>query len=287
MRVSISGLIIILFLVCTSCISIKARVTYDVGSVASVASDSKSTIDDFFELSPITEANLPKKHPCHLDKLALCPPSEIQKLRLGLEAPCSDRAAKTPGIAQKTLSWCWAASAEAVLAAHDRTVRQCDGVNQVLGRSDCCAEMGPNNRPPEDCRKNGWPNDIFNRNNVDWNWVKGHLSLNAIAGQLCQAGPIIITLGFEDGSYHTLVARGIRQVGENWELEVHDHSWNFGEQQGNLQSDPQEGAVIPEFSSGGGPPKEFFYWPYEDYINGRWFIPVKETFSFVQILPRT
>lgn len=278
MRVAISGFLIFIISLCSSCISVKGRVAYDQGVVRAKSPAPTITLVD---VPPLKEADLPQVHPCHLDKLALCPPPEVIKaISTPLDCNAPDPS-KTPAVAQKSLEWCWATSAEATTRAHDKPVPQCEGVNKVLGRGDCCEEVGPNKQSPAPCHQPGYPYQVFNKVNFYWDWVKGPLSESSIGGQLCKVGPIIHVLEFDNDtkSKHTVVVRNIRQVGGGWEMEVHDHSWNLGPS--------QEVTGLPEFALGGGDPTDWQFWPMENYKNLIFLgMPLKSISSFVQIRPQ-
>jgi len=253
-----------MFLLNLSCTAINVQVEYARGSRGA-----KGLPTDLppIDIAPTDQASLPHLPPCRVDKAALCPPGVATELEGGAcNAPAPE---KTLAQAQKTTDWCWAASASVVMNAHDKGVTQCEGVNQVLNRGDCCKFVGEFDQPPRECRINGWPYDIFNPNDFDWEYVDGPLDEATIAGQLCRYGPFIFVLELKGGGYHTLVVKSLEWTDDKTYLYVDDHSWI-----GN--DDP----------FGGGPPTGFLKWPYEEFKEGLWLNVKHENIrSFVAIRP--
>ena len=263
MRVAISSFMIFMFLLSLSCTEVNVWVEYDRGA------KSPPTDLSLNDVPATLQASLPQLHPCQVDKAALCPPDIIGKFVNQAEQPqcTAPDPDKTPAIAQKTTSWCWAASAETVMASHEREITQCQGVNQVLDRVDCC--VGENDQPPSECEENGWPYEVFNKNDFDWEWVDGPLNETTISGQLCGNGPFIFVLKLQGGGYHTLVVKSVEWTNGELFLWVHDHSW-----------------VGDDHPFGGGPPTEFQKWSYEEFKEGLWFnVDHENAFSFVAIRP--
>ena len=262
MRVAVSSLIILMFLLNLSCTAVNVQVKSARGG--------KGLPTDLTDLPPIDipptdQASLPHQHPCQVDKAALCPPGMLTELT---GDPCNAPAPeKTLAQAQQTTTWCWAASAAVVMVAHDKELTQCQGVEKVLNRGDCCS-FGEDGQPPLDCQENGWPYEIFNKNDFDWDYVDGPLDENTIGGQLCRNGPFIFVLELQGGGYHTLVVKSVEWTNGETYLYVDDHSW------------------LGDHPFGGGPPTGFQRWSYEEFKAGLWLnVQHKNIRSFVAIRP--
>ena len=138
----------------------------------------------------------------------------------------------TPAVPQETGSWCWAASTQGVLAFHGKVKKQCEIANSTLaeGRTDldgtphCCA-------PNAQCEQNAWPDEAFDKLGIDYKWVDYHLTPSQIAGQLCDNGPFIYSISYDDGpGGHTFVVKdwGMDADGEmSLVVDTHDPLLGF------------------------------------------------------------
>ena len=117
-------------------------------------------------------------------------------------------------ISQDTDVWCWAASAQTIMASHGRDTPQCEMVNAIYaggqqaadGRPLCCND--PNHTP---CQQNGWPHQVFNEFNFEWKYVRGPLSPQNVEKQIDGNGPFIFVLLYAGGGGHSFVVKDYRE----------------------------------------------------------------------------
>ncbi len=138
---------------------------------------------------------------------------------------------------QEAASWCWATSAQTVLAFHKEIKGQCDWVNGALSRGDCCGRrdfLDSLNRwftdTPSVCDEGGWPHWVFSTSGFEYERVRAPGTANAnewtayfdaLKTQLCQNGPFISVIRWAEGGGHSQVVRAINDVLQI--VEVNDH----------------------------------------------------------------
>jgi hypothetical protein len=197
--------------------------------------------------------------------------------------PANDR--DVDAVAQLTGSWCWAASAEAVMKFHQKddefNANQCNIVNSIFNTgqptdkdedSFCCINE---NRWDGGCQHNGWPEYAFHRYGFKykvWNVAeKGPMFPEEIKGQLCYNGPFILVLeymrdGRLSGGGHTLVIGDYLELNGKFHLLVHDHDYYI------------EGPKRERIA------RDFQLWSYEDYVKARWGgAPNRHSLDYVKI----
>lgn len=240
MRGTSTSLLIFIFLLSLACTSVKVEVQYVEGPTSTLRL-SKPPID-----------------PNQLPKLDL----NTIPITIGLPRTCpaADVIQKLKNIPQLTDAWCWAASAQTVMEAHDVPIKQCDILDRVYQdelTTNCCRNGGI---IPGECWRNGWPEEAFNNFDFNWEWVIGPLEKETLAGQLCENGPFIFVLLFEGGGGHTFIVKDLeyikdsnRNTGE-LSLWVYDHSWVTDE------SDDQNNRR----------PTDFQRWSYDAFVDGLW-----------------
>jgi hypothetical protein len=193
------------------------------------------------------------------------------------DASCPTRDTSAQSIAQLTGSWCWAASAEALIKFHDSrkgTVRknsQCDIVNTVLnggrpkaGEPLCCADMWN-----AVCQQNNLPGPALRAFGYEYKlWRKakfGRMPENKIRGQVCDNGPFSFVLYFAEGGGHSFVVADYADIDDEISLWIHDHSYVLGDDNRRLAT-------------------EFELWSYDAYVNGKWHGETHEhAFDYVLI----
>lgn len=144
---------------------------------------------------------------------------------------CAADTNETPPIAQETDVWCWAASAQSVMAFHQKQVLQCDIVNKTYVRDtrtpDFCCER--QNRSGIKCQMNGWPHDAFDKFTFAWNWRDGALPQDLLTKQLCSNGPFVYLIFYPGGGGHSFVVKSQESINGQLYLWVHDHSYDLGQ----------------------------------------------------------
>ena len=117
--------------------------------------------------------------------------------------PPTTKVLTTPLRAQETDQWCWAASAQMIMAFHNRDVTQCLQANNYLGRGDCCLALRP-----EACIRGGWPE--FDKYNFDFDRLTNrHLDWNQLREQIgCKSFPVAFSWRWIRGGGHMMVVRG-------------------------------------------------------------------------------
>jgi hypothetical protein len=144
---------------------------------------------------------------------------------------CPAMGKEVPDAAQQTDVWCWAASSEAVMAAHGVSISQCDIVNQTLGTNQCCAD-----KYHGDCQRNSWPHLALNANAFQWDWVQDALPEDNMKGVLCSFGPFIAVFLYHGGGGHSFVVDGWEVIGGELHVWVQDHIGQT-DQLGNFLTD--------------------------------------------------
>ena len=228
---------------------------------------------------PTSQDDLPQKNPIKQESIKL-------RLRNGLirlidhsmDNSCPTNGKEAAAIAQETDTWCWSASAHAVMKFHGANagtnISQCNIVNTVYNFGQptdgdatafCCDQIG---RYDSTCQKNGLPDQAFDAFGFTWKWVVGPLQPKKVAGQICHIGPFIFVLLFQNGGGHSLVVKDYVDIGGTLYLLVHDHSWELD---GYIERTP-----LP-----------FELWPYDAFANGEYLGMTHEhAFDYVQILPQ-
>jgi hypothetical protein len=169
---------------------------------------------------------------------------------------CAADANETPPIAQETDVWCWAASAQSVMAFHKMQVQQCEIVNKTyVGDATtpddlpfCCVRP---NRSDFKCQKNGWPHDVFDKFALAWNWWDGALPQDRLTNQLCSNGPFVYLIFYPGGGGHSFVVKHSERMNGQLYLWVHDHSYDL-DQEGKRR------------------PRAFKLISYDQFVNGQY-----------------
>ena len=230
MRSAITRVFLILFLLSLSCTAVKVEVEYSEIPTSSLR----------LSKPPMDQNQLPKRDPTTFE---FCPAADLSR--------------KVAAIPQLTDAWCWVASTQTVMEAHEASIKQCDILERVYRdelTTNCCRNGGTF---PGECWRNGWPGEAFNNFAFNWEWVKGPLKKDTLAGQLCENGPFIFVLLFEGGGGHTFVVKELEYIkdsrtntGELF-LWVFDHSWLTNDQNKRI-------------------PTDFQLWSYDAFVNGLW-----------------
>lgn len=166
---------------------------------------------------------------------------------------CAADANETPPIAQETDVWCWAASAQSVMAFHRMQVQQCEIVNKTYVRDVtapdfCCVRP---NRSDIKCQKNGWPHDVFDKFAFAWNWQERALPQDQLKHQLCSNGPFVYLIFYPGGGGHSFVVKHYEPIDDQMYLWVHDHSYDL-DREGNRR------------------PRAFKLISYDQFVNGQY-----------------
>jgi hypothetical protein len=162
----------------------------------------------------------------------------------------SNMASETPvrAIRQDTDVWCWAASAQTIMASHGRDTPQCEMVNAVYaggqeatdGRPFCC-----NDPYHTACQQNGWPHQVFNKFDFEWNYVMGPLWQENVKKQIDSDGPFIFVLLYAGGGGHSFVVKDYQVIDGELFVAAYDHS-----------------------STQDKKAKNFWLWSYEEFAHG-------------------
>jgi Papain-like cysteine protease AvrRpt2 len=108
---------------------------------------------------------------------------------------------------QQTRMWCWAASAEMVMATLGKDVAQCLQANKRFGHTDCC-----NSPTPGPCVQGGWPEfpkygfSSMVTNNTALTWSQ-------IVDQIKKKKPVAFSWHWTGGGGHMMVLWGYSQSG--------------------------------------------------------------------------
>lgn len=240
MRSAITWVFLILFFLSLSCTAVKVEVEYSEIPTSSLR----------LSKPPMDQNQLPKMD------LTITPDT----IGLPNSCPAAGMVQKVKAIPQDTDVWCWAASAQTVIEAHDFPIKQCDILERVYQdelTTNCCGDSGTF---PGECWRNGWPEEAFNNFAFNWEWVKGPLRKDTLAGQLCENGPFIFVLLFEGGGGHTFVVKDLEYIKNSnmdtgfLSLWVSDHAWVTDE------TDDQNKRI----------PTDFQLWSYDAFVNGLW-----------------
>jgi papain like cysteine protease AvrRpt2 len=169
------------------------------------------------------------------------------------ELTCPGFNNETPAIAQEWGVWCWAASAQAIMAFHEVNVEQCGIVNKARAGN----VMDENNKPhccnptrvfDAQCQQNGYPSQAFEVFGIDYRVYEQAFTQRQIAGELCKNGPFSYLIDFEQGGGHTFVVKDYRMDNEEMLLLVDQHDYYTDE-------------------TGKRIPAGFKERPYDDYAN--------------------
>jgi len=123
---------------------------------------------------------------------------------------------------QKLDSWCWIASAQAIMKAHDISLAQCDIASTVPSENDpkdCC---GPDQSDYK-CARNGRPEYVFNAYEFPYRVITRPLEPEEISWQLCNNGPFIFLVLYDGGGGHSYVVSDYYLEGSQMFLWVIDH----------------------------------------------------------------
>ncbi|QPD03910.1 MAG: hypothetical protein Nkreftii_001684 [Candidatus Nitrospira kreftii] len=167
---------------------------------------------------------------------------------------CRTENKEVDAIAQRTSSWCWAASAETVMKyqTNSASPNQCDIVTAIVAKEqpsigNCCGNSG--------CQTNGLPSWAFEEYGFNWLMVQGPLEREKLAAQLCRNGPFVFILRYVGGGGHSFVVGDYDYDPDTDELSlwIYDHSWTSTQLNDEQRS-----------------PAAYQLWTYESYAQGRW-----------------
>lgn len=123
-----------------------------------------------------------------------------------------------PLIGQHTDMWCWAASAQMIMATHGVNISQCEQANYWLNRNDACQQP-----TPADCVRGGWPDFPH----WGFNALAGPdgvaLSFDEVRAQVDAKRPFAFSWHWTGGTQgHMMVVTGYSLAGGNELVHVND-----------------------------------------------------------------
>jgi hypothetical protein len=214
--------------------------------------DEKKNIDSAFEeVPPIQQGHFPDAEPKkEKTSRAILVNPEQENSHVASET-------RVRAINQDTDVWCWAASAQTIMASHRRNIPQCEMVNAVYNivyvgeqkaadkKSFCCSAPYYIT-----CQQNGWPHQVFNEFEWEWNYVRGPLWQQNVKKQIDGDGPFIFVLRYPGGGGHSFVVKDYHVIDGELFVVAYDHSYT------------------QDRSAGKKKPKKFFLLRYEEFANG-------------------
>lgn len=178
------------------------------------------------DVENLEDENIPEV----IDKLPKRPlRSESQAARFvahSTDQSCPGAKRKSDVNWQETDSWCWIASAQVVMKAHDMGLQQCDIASNVPSGNDpkdCCSWS---ERDEYKCSRNGRPEKVFKAYEFPYKVITRPLEPDEISWQLCNNGPFIFLLLFEGGGGHSYVVSDYDTDGSEMYLWIIDHQSN-------------------------------------------------------------
>jgi len=119
-------------------------------------------------------------------------------------------------VPQETNMWCWAASAQMVMAFHGENVTQCTQANRRFGFSDCC-----NNQVPNHCVQGGWP-EFYKYGFTYSETTNSALSWQQVNTEIDANRPVAFSWHWDGGGGHMMVLRGYSTLNGVRYVAIHD-----------------------------------------------------------------
>ncbi len=204
-----------------------------------------------------TEADGRPRPPLDSFKKPEISPDQLPSPSPSVLSACDATKKDAPDVAQQTDVWCWAASSQAVMAAHGVSIKQCDIVNQSLRTDQCCAD-----KYHGDCQRNSWPHIALEANEFQWDWVRNALPKDKVQHLLCSVGPFIAVFLYPGGGGHSFVV-------EDYDIDGTDGQLYVWVQDHQGQWDPIKGEFLTD-AEGNRQTAAYRRVSYEAFASGEW-----------------
>jgi hypothetical protein len=127
--------------------------------------------------------------------------------------------------------WCWAASAEMVMAYLGTNVEQCAQANYLFGRTDCCTNADSAEDLSE-CNQPGWPNWSYWGFSFEETAIGTALSFAQLQTEIAANRPVGFAWSWSTGGGHYMVATGTEVGDDGTQYVTINDPWapNIGDQ---------------------------------------------------------